>query len=547
MRNFVVVVVVVFFIALASVAHAADVDSLVSPTVHQGQPPSVVLPAHAKRTGAVSVDLDALKSAKPDGVRGPKLVHELHFELFPGVAFDAVGTRLEQDAFGNTTWIGTIRGAKPGKVTLTFKGDTVLGRVDLGLSQFVVAGSAERGFWVSEIDSTSYRHADNRDTIKFLASLRFKESGGRADAPMLAPVSAGHTIDILILMTGQALGEIGLLDPTTFIAQLVADANQSFFNSGVDAAVRVVGYEPVAGYTEPIVSGWPAAYDEFARILAEMDGAPGPFSSVPNLRNQYAADIVVLLVDGTRIVGPCGVSWAMNDTTGADSEHANIVLSTACALGDRTMTHEVGHVLAGRHDIALGHYDPYNLNPFLDDFGFSSTSNSFRTIMGSMAVGGSAGSCSSPPLGCPRINRWSSLTQTWMGAPLGITKTIGGTTYATNMVRVLGITVPVVATYRSPAGLALPGAPGSPSSWYCNNSTHISWGAATGTVGWYEAELSSPFLPSGYRPIYRGPRSRVSLYLGSSHSVRVKACNANGCGPYTQGSVPATQPGCQML
>lgn len=373
-------------------------------------------------------------------------------------------------------------------------------------------------------------------------------------------VTAGHTIDVLVLYSAKALQQMdtGPLpgNPAPFVANLVADANQSFLNRSVNGAVRVVGYKLIPGYTEPILSGDStvcalSAFCEFLEVRNSMWGPshhPNPylsiFSGVPSLRDQYHADVVAMFVDGTRITnGPCGVSILMTSASG-NPDDVYQVLSTACAIGDRTFTHELGHILAGRHDNNIPDNSPPN--PFLTDYGYSTDSPlSFHTIMGSL-TDGTGGPCN-PSVGCPRINRWSSTSQTWMGAPLGTTVPVAGTTYSTNMVTTLGTTDPIVAAYRTPTGLTLPGTPGTPQHHDCQNMTHISWSGASGTVGWYESQFdSNSSFPSPFGG-YKGPGTWFSTHLISSQWFRVRACNAAGCGGWASTQIPATGPTCDPI
>lgn len=271
-----------------------------------------------------------------------------------------------------------------------------------------------------------------------------------------------------------------------------------------------------------------------------MHDGTGDFSEVPGLLSQYRADVVVMFVDGTRITeGPCGVSYDMQNTDGSDSDDVDVVLSTSCAVGDRTFTHEIGHILSARHDISTSY--AYSGNPFTDDYGYSSSSPAFHTIMGELD--GTGGVCN-PTDGCPRINYWSSLTQTYNGAALGTTQTINGVTYSSDMANVLGTTVPIVAAYRSTAGLSVPGNPGTPTSFYCNGNTQIFWTASTGTVGWYEGETSTTGSGGPFTQVLKRPGTSLSAYFSPGTRFRVKACNGSGCSAYVQPAIPVTGYGC---
>lgn len=86
-----------------------------------------------------------------------------------------------------------------------------------------------------------------------------------------------------------------------------------------------------------------------------------------------------------------------------------------------------------------------------------------------------------------------------------------------------------------------PGSPGAPSSLHaesklCNGSYRVKWNASSGTVNAYELYFSSnsSFTPQGlywsgtttYKTVTVGPSGYVRYY-------RVRACNSNGCGSYS--------------
>lgn len=526
-------------------ASAAEIPVATAPAVLQGEPPATALPAHARRIGGVAFDKQVMQppGEAHAGEGEAWLIPQLHFELFPDVSFDAQGARIEQDDFGNTTWVGEIEGVEDGIVILTTNGDAVAGRADIGLSQYLLNGSATTGVWVTEIDPATYRGmGDYAGVEKFLSGLAAPAKVTARPMGGMSPLgaSAGHTVDLLVLYSDNAWLRMGALNMSSTVATLVADMNQSFVNSSVDAEVRVVGYEKVPGYAEPTVSGYPAAWNTQLLIRNAMRDGTGYFSGVPSARDTYHADVAIMFVDGTKIEGPCGVADILPDLDGSDDDNIyDVVLSTECAIGDRTFTHETGHVMAGMHDTAIGYRPTY---PLRSNYGYSSPSPAFHTIMAENdAVGGPCNTVD----GCPRINRWSSLTQTYLGVPLGTTVVKAGITYTTDMVSALVTTVPLVAAYRSPSGLTVPGTPGTPTFWECAGYTRLVWGPASGVAGWYEAEASSS--SSGpFSTIYKGAALTFSKHFSTSKVVQVKACNANGCGSHSQVSVPPTGSGCVL-
>lgn len=500
----------------------------------------MALANHGHRTGAIAVDLTVLQA--PGDTKSDQssawIAPSLQFELFADVVFTATGSRVEQDGFGNTTWVGMVDGLKHGVVTLTTNGTRLVGRVDLGLSQYLLSGDTKSGFWVTELDPSSFAGFDDSELYKGEEPSDPFLNLGSSSNHVVTGAPPNRTIDVLVLYSSNAAIQMGAFDVSPFVANLIADNNQSYYNSNVNAAARVVGYEQIAGYVEPILSGTNTG-PEFKRVRADMQSGSGYFWEVPSLIQQYHADVAVMFIDGTRVHdGYCGLSYFMGDPPGSSASFVDMVVATDCGAGDRTFTHELGHILSGRHDGTEG----VSGNPFPNDFGYSSPSPQFHTIMGELPAGGPCGFS-----GCPRINRWSSLTQTYMGAPLGHTVTNTQGTFYSDMATVLDTTVPIVAAYRSPTGLALPGSPGAIQSRDCNNMTRFSWAAASGTVGWYDADWSSSPSFSSSWPAYNGPARSFSKHVITSLYLRVRACNAAGCGSAQIEQVPPTGPICEPV
>ncbi len=63
-------------------------------------------------------------------------------------------------------------------------------------------------------------------------------------------------------------------------------------------------------------------------------------------RNQYAADVVVLLVHPQPADSGCGIA----STIWADASTAFAAVRHECATGNYTFAHEIGHLLSARHD-----------------------------------------------------------------------------------------------------------------------------------------------------------------------------------------------------
>jgi hypothetical protein len=194
----------------------------------------------------------------------------------------------------------------------------------------------------------------------------------------------------------------------------VDETNQSYVNSGVNInMVRV--------HTAQVT------YNEANRSFSQHTSAlqsttDGLMDNVHTLRNTYAADMVLLVVNDSEA---CGQAAAIKAT--ATSAFATAHYS--CITGYYSFGHELGHLQGARHD----RYMDASTTPYAYGHGFIPASKGWRTVM---AYGNNCGNCT-------RIQWWSNPLKTY--PPTG--EVMGTATYEDNA-RVLNTTAPTVAAFR---------------------------------------------------------------------------------------------------
>jgi hypothetical protein len=207
---------------------------------------------------------------------------------------------------------------------------------------------------------------------------------------MQAPAGAANpaVITLIVAYTKKAAAHYDDI-VKDLIAVAVAEANQSFRDSGIDnVTVKLVhAYE-----TDYVENG--SHFDHVYRFRNKGDGY---MDEVHDLRAKYGADVAALVVDDPK---GCGLSIRV----GADAADAFTALDQQCMAAMYSLSHEIGHLIGARHDRALDDTD----RPFAYGHGFVN-GNKWRTIM---SYGESCGNC-------PRRPVWSSPEVKIEGVPAG--------------------------------------------------------------------------------------------------------------------------------
>jgi hypothetical protein len=200
------------------------------------------------------------------------------------------------------------------------------------------------------------------------------------------------TIDVLVAFTPGAQGFTG--DMNLFAAQAIEETNGSFTNSNVWARVRLVGAMSIS-YNE---SG-----RDYDTILSHFtNNGDGFMDNIHAQRDALRADVAVLIINQSDW---CGQAREI----GANAAQAFVIVHWDCATGYYSFGHEIGHLTGARHDEPTDTTD----TPYAHGHGFrhqAAAPNGWRTIMGYRCAGN---------LCNPRLQYWSSPSNTWSGLAMG--------------------------------------------------------------------------------------------------------------------------------
>jgi hypothetical protein len=219
-------------------------------------------------------------------------------------------------------------------------------------------------------------------------------------------------IRVLVLYTPAAQSTVSNVKNTILLATELT--NQSFANSNINHQIELV-YAGLTNYPEV-----PSIETNNNRFRDNNDGY---MDEVHTLRNQYSADVCLLLVSNN--VDACGIAYGIN----VSATNAFCTVNIDCATDYYSFGHEIGHLVGCRHDTYV---DP-STTPYAYGHGYVYSPDHWRTIMAYVNA------CSS----CTRIQYWSNPNVTFNGAAMGTAST-------SNNARVWNERSNTVMTFRQP-------------------------------------------------------------------------------------------------
>jgi hypothetical protein len=335
----------------------------------------------------------------------------LRLAVEPGLQVVAVGERVQRRADTDISWAGPVQGTH-GWVQMVLGEDGVTGTVTIGTQGYSIEPLGGGLHAISRIDQNKMppEHSpenpagvlDAPPPAGPLASLSTSEVG----------TSALSTINVLVVYTASAAAATANIG--SLIQLAVDETNVSYVNSGININMIRVHSAQVT-YNE--------ARRSFSQhVSALRSTTDGIMDNVHTLRNTYAADVVVLVVNDSEA---CGIASQIGSTAST----AFAVAHYSCITGYYSFGHEVGHLQSARHD----RYVDGSTTPYAYGHGFIPASKSWRTVM---AYGNN---CSN----CTRIQWWSNPLVTYPG-----TGELMGTAAYEDNARVLNTTAATVAAFR---------------------------------------------------------------------------------------------------
>ncbi len=368
---------------------------------------------------------------------------QLELNLFSDATYTATLVRIDPTARG-FVWVGRVADVPLSTVTIAVEETTVYGSIHMPSATYLVRPAGNGVSTIVEIDPTQFRPETEPLEPPARGAAGPPPAPGPPAPDILPAADDASTIDVLVLYTPAALTAAGgAAGISTLIANAISVTNTAYGNSGVAQRLRIAATAQVA-YSET---------GNNSTDLSNVTNGVGALSGVAALRDGYRADLVTLL---THSPGSpfCGVAWLMTSINGSFAPSGYSVVEQACAVGNLTFPHELGHNMGLRHDW----YVDAGITPATYAHGYVNSAARWRTIMAYNDR------CAAQGFSCTRLPYWSNPGVMYAGAAMGVA---GGTSTAcvagslagacdADDHRLLNESALTVANFRQYAALNLP-------------------------------------------------------------------------------------------
>jgi hypothetical protein len=334
----------------------------------------------------------------------------LRLAVEPGVQVVAVGERVQRRADTDISWAGPVQGTH-GWVQMVLGEDGMVGTVTIGTQSYSIEPLGNGLHAISRIDQNKLPPEHGPDNPTGVLDPAPPHTPLSSLSTSDVTTSALTTLNVLVVYTAKAAAATSNIG--SLIQLAVDETNQSYVNSGINInMVRV--HSAQVSYNEN---------GSFSQHVSRLRGTTdGYMDNVHTLRNTYAADVVVLVVNDSEA---CGIASSIGSTAST----AFAVAHYSCITGYYSFGHEVGHLQGARHD----RYVDASTSPYAYGHGFIPSTKNWRTVMSY------GNNCSN----CTRIQWWSNPLKTYPA-----TGQLMGTAQYEDNARVLNLTAASMAAYR---------------------------------------------------------------------------------------------------
>ena len=339
----------------------------------------------------------------------------VRFDVFENLNYQAMFTKKENTLNGGYVLSGYLAEINEGSITIVSNNGVVSGILtDFG-QQYYLTQNRSGQYQFEEIDQSAFP-VELDPLLPEISNFGMENS--ESDNPNV--MDTGAIIDVMVVYTDDARLDAG--GTSNIINQInlaISETNTGYERSGINQRMNLVHTAEV-NYDDDSTLDWGNTLNELT------NSNDGILDEIHNLRNEYGADLVVMLVKN---MDYCGIGWLMTPSYTRDSVGFSVV-SRSCSTGYYSLAHETGHNMGAHHDRANASGTAY----YNYSFGYQAPNRAFRTIM--------SYDCSTY---CPRINNWSNPAVYYGGQPTGIISTASNS--ADNHLT-LNNTASIIANFR---------------------------------------------------------------------------------------------------
>ena len=477
---------------------AAPSQRAVEVLSNRGAAANLELPSHARSNSGLRGLLNQNALSAP----------EVTLTLVDGRTITA---RLQRIARDDTkaiqSWIGTFDDSPGSVLVLSKVKGVVTGFANYKDEILELAPAVAGGHLLYAVDEARLPKGEVVQTPKVTA-----DTGGTAvsDLGVGTTAAVNNVIqDVLVLYTAATASRYGQATIESKIQSAVQAANQAYLNSQVGITMNLVGMRQAT-----IVEG-----STMSATKSTLQSDAG----VANLRNQVAADVVMLVSENTDY---CGMANLMSTNSTSFAPYAYGVVGSTC-LSSQSLAHEAGHVQGLMHDRDnSGTWVP--AYPYA--YGYRrcvSDGTGFRDIM--------SYSCT----GAPRVLQFSNPNVNYNGYPTGVSYEIDVAHSAENA-RALNNTAGTVAAFRGSSSVSA--SPAAPTGLTVKSSAYdkvvLSWTDNASNESGFNLQRSSNGVD--YAMIATLGANTIAytdtnVSAKTSYYYRVNAYNSVGTSAYSNG------------
>jgi hypothetical protein len=329
----------------------------------------------------------------------------IRLNLFPDAAVIAVRDRIETNASGSYSWIGTIEGMEGSVVVLVVRDEMVTGIITTPIGAFTIRPLRKGLHAILETDQR-YALPPVAGVLRDYLIPDLQQNSKSMTSASASAADDGSIIDLMVIYTDDAAD-------ATLISEIegaVAWTNQSYINSDINQRIWLTHTEEVQYDEEdPADHGGNRLSWDLNNITNANDGV---IDGVHPTRNHYHADFTLFVVENAdNNPNVCrGMAWIQDPINAGFENRAFATMESCLDWGQSVFTHELGHNMGARHDW----YVDDTASPYTYAHGYVPTNYAFRTIM---AYGSE---CSDQGANCPPIPNFSNPNITYNGQPTGV-------------------------------------------------------------------------------------------------------------------------------